>query len=187
MPSWWRLLVALVLLPALALVVVIPSTVDYAVAGAPISGLSSGNVDIADDLEDNFDAMLVTAAPGVGLGGSRRQTLSSGPDTPGPATGIERPPDNRAPPAGQIQVRPTSNETPPRVVSSSSFQPHPARYVPVLLSGPAAGASALGLLEGLPSGLSTPGSITPTFAHMDTPEPPTSHRPRQERNATWPR
>ena len=187
-PSWLRLLVALVLLPAVALVVVIPSTFDCADAGAPLSGITSSDVDLLDDLEDNPDTALVTAVPGVGLGGSRRQALPFGPDRPSPVTSIELPPDNRAPPAGQIRhlIRPTSIQAPPRVVSSSSFQPHPARYIPGL-SGPAAGASALGLLEGLRSGLSTPGSITLTFAHIDTPETPRDHRFRQERNAIWPR
>ena len=118
MPSWLRLVSVLVLLGSLLVVVVIPSSVDVVSAGPHYSGISSGGMDFGDDLDDNFDVMLVAAIADGPPDPSRPLPVT--PERSGPAQSVSlyHPPD-RAPPAPstQVQIHPLSA---PRPVAQSS-------------------------------------------------------------------
>jgi len=96
--SWWRRALLLTVLFSLVILVVTPSTVDVAGAGPHFSTISSGGIDFGDDLDDNFDVMLVAAIADGPPDPSR--PLPVCPERSGCAQSIStyHPPD-RAPPA----------------------------------------------------------------------------------------
>jgi hypothetical protein len=120
MPSWWRPALILTLMFSFLVLVVTPSTIDVASAGPQLSGISSSGIDFADDLDDNFDLMLVAAIADGPPDPSR--PLPVGPERSGPAqfVSVYHPPD-RAPPAPSTSVE-TPTAYAPRPVAQSSAQ-----------------------------------------------------------------
>ena len=116
MPRWWRSALVLTLLFSVLLLVVIPSAVDVASAGPHISGISPSGIDLGDDLDDNFDVMLVAAIAEGPPDPSRPLPVS--PEHSGPAqfVSVYHPPD-RAPPAEnsslEIHIRTASHQVVP--------------------------------------------------------------------------
>jgi hypothetical protein len=109
MSSWWRVPFVLVLLSALVLLVVIPVTVEPAVAGIQVSGISSSSFDLADDLDDTFDLMLVDTDFDMTPETSRPLPLAPGLAGPRAANSLDRPPD-RSPPARRVRPPPALPE-----------------------------------------------------------------------------
>jgi|SRR5262245_19274179 len=119
MPSWWRSALVLTLLFSFLVLVVTPSTVDVASAGPQLSGISNSGIDFADDLDDNFDLMLVSAVADGPPDPSRPLPVS--PEHSGPAqfVSVYHPPD-RAPPAPSTNVETPATSAPLLVAQSST-------------------------------------------------------------------
>lgn len=96
--SWWRQALLLTVLCSLVILVVTPSSVDVASAGPHFANISNSGIDFGDDLDDNFDVMLMEAIADGPPDPSR--PLPVCPERSGLAQSNSpyRPPD-RAPPA----------------------------------------------------------------------------------------